>query len=149
MSNAYRIDRYIKKLPMQDHQHHITGPFDITLTAQPPVPAIEAAKLGRQTFDKTFHGDLHAHSQGEMLAAVTAVKGSAGYVAMERVTGTLLGKPGSFVLMHTGTMSQGASLLTIQVVPDSGTDQLTGLTGRMDIQIVDGHHFYTFGFSLP
>jgi hypothetical protein len=128
---------------------HVTGSFDITLTPQSPVPAIEAAKLGRQTFDKTFHGYLSAHSLGEMLAAGTAVKGSAGYAAMERVTGTLQEKKGSFVLMHTGTMSRGASQLAIQVVPDSGTDALIGLTGTMDIQITDGKHFYTFDFVLP
>ena len=130
-------------------QHHVTGSFDITLTPQSPVPAIESAKLGRQTFDKTFHGDLSAHSLGEMLAAGTAVKDSAAYVAMERVTGTLQGKSGSFVLMHTGTRNRGASQLAIQVVPDSGTDALTGLSGAMDIQIREGQHFYTFDFSLP
>ena len=131
------------------HQHHITGPFDVSLTPQAPAPAIEAAKLGRQTLDKTFHGDLSAHSLGEMLAAGTDVKGSAGYVAIERVTGTLLGKPGSFVLMHTGVMNRGTPQLTVQVVPDSGTDALAGLTGQMGIQITGGQHVYTFDFTLP
>ena len=128
---------------------HITGRFDVKLTPQTASPGIEAAKLGRQTLDKQFHGDLNAHSLGEMLAAGTEVKGSAGYVAIERVTGTLLGKKGSFVLMHTGTMNRGQAQLTVQVVPDSGTDELTGLNGHMDIQIGSGQHLYTFDFSLP
>lgn len=130
-------------------QHHITGSFDVKLTPQEAAPAIESAKLGRQTLGKTFHGDLNATSLGEMLAAGTEVKGSAGYIAIERVTGTLLGKPGSFVLMHAGVMNRGTPQLTVQVVPDSGTDALTGLTGQMGIQITDGKHFYTFDFMLP
>lgn len=130
-------------------QHHITGNFDVTLTPQAASPAIEAAKLGRQTLGKTFHGDLNATSLGEMLAAMTEVKGSAGYVAIERVTGTLLGKKGSFVLMHTGVMNRGTPQLTVQVVPDSGTDELAGLTGQMGIQITGGQHVYTFDFALP
>ena len=84
---------------MQSQHHHITGNFDVKLTPQAAAPAIESAKLGRQTLDKTFYGDLNATSLGEMLAAMTEVKGSAGYVAIERVTGTLLGKKGSFALM--------------------------------------------------
>ena len=128
---------------------HITGTFDVKLTPQPAPPAVESAKLGRNTLDKTFHGDLSAHSLGEMLAAGTEVKGSAGYVAIERVTGTLMGKKGSFVLMHTGTMNRGVPQLTVQVVPDSGTDELSGLTGQMGIQINAGQHVYTFDFTLP
>ena len=130
-------------------QLHITGNFDVKLTPQVTAPAMAGAKLARQTLDKTFHGDLEAHSLGEMLATFTEVKGSAGYVAMERVTGTLLGKKGSFVLMHTGVMNRGASQLTVQVVPDSGTDELVGLIGQMGIQVTDGKHVYTFDFSLP
>lgn len=130
-------------------QHHITGSFDVQLTPQAAAPAIASAKLGRQTIDKAFHGDLNATSLGEMLAAMTEIKGSAGYVAIERVTGTLLGKKGSFVLMHTGVMNRGAAQLTVQVIPDSGTDELTGLTGQMGIQITEGKHFYTFDFELP
>nr|WP_295776476.1 DUF3224 domain-containing protein [Rhodoferax sp.] len=130
-------------------QHIITGNFDVKFTPQAAAPAIEAAKLGRQTLDKTFHGDLSAHSLGEMLAAMTEVKGSAGYVALERVTGTLMGRQGSFVLMHTGVMNRGTPQLTVQVVPDSGTDELVGLVGQMDIQINAGQHVYTFDFTLP
>ncbi|MES2949532.1 MAG: DUF3224 domain-containing protein [Pseudomonadota bacterium] len=134
---------------MQHQQHHITGSFDVKLTPQAATPAITSAQLGRQTLDKTFHGDLNATGLGEMLAAMTEVKGSAGYVAIERVIGTLVGKKGSFVLMHTGVMNRGTPQLTVQVVPDSGTDELTGLTGQMGIQITEGKHFYTFDFSLP
>jgi hypothetical protein len=130
-------------------QQHVTGSFDVKLTPQAATPAIESAQLGRQTLDKQFHGDLSAYSLGEMLAAGTAIKGSAGYVAIERVTGTLLGKKGSFVLMHTGIMNRGTPQLTVQVVPDSGTDELIGLTGQMGIQITGGQHVYTFDFTLP
>ncbi len=129
--------------------HHITGKFEVKLEPQAATPGIEAAKLGRQTIDKQFIDDLDAHSLGEMLAAGTQTKGSAGYVAMERVTGTLLGRAGSFVLMHTGTMNRGQPQLMVQVVPDSGTEELTGLSGQMGIQITDGQHFYTFDFTLP
>lgn len=130
-------------------QQHITGNFDVKLTPQTAAPAIESAKLGRNTLDKTFHGDLSAQSVGEMLAAMTEVKGSAGYVAMERVTGTLMGRQGSFVLMHTGVMNRGTPQLTVQVVPDSGTGELVGLTGQMGIQVNAGQHVYTFDFTLP
>jgi len=104
--------------------------------------------LGRMSLDKQFHGDLDATSKGEMLSAGTNVKGSAGYVAIERVSGTLQGHKGSFVLQHSGTMTRGVSQLTITVVPDSGTGQLTGLAGKMNINIVDGKHFYDFEYAL-
>jgi hypothetical protein len=125
------------------------GPFDVKLTPQPPAPGIEAAHLGRQTIDKQFHGDLEATSLGEMIAAMSSVQGSAGYVAMERVTGVLHGKQGSFVLQHTGIMNRGASSLVITVVPDSGADALTGLTGTMQIRIEEGKHSYIFDYDLP
>ena len=104
--------------------------------------------LGRMSLDKQFHGDLDATSKGEMLSAGTNVKGSAGYVAIERVGGTLQGRKGSFVLQHSGTMTRGVPQLSISVVPDSGTGQLTGLTGKMNINIVDGKHFYDFEYAL-
>jgi hypothetical protein len=100
------------------------------------------------TIDKQFHGDLAGTSQGQMLSAMTAVQGSAGYVAIEKVTGTLHGKSGSFVLQHHGTMTRGAPALTITVVPDSGTDQLSGLTGHMTIKLTDGKHFYEFEYTI-
>ena len=97
--------------------------------------------------DKQFQGDLTGSSKGEMLTAMTETKGSAGYVAIERVTGTLHGRRGSFVLQHSGTMTRGAPHLVITVVPDSGTDQLTGLSGTMTITIADGKHSYTFSIT--
>ena len=126
-----------------------TGPFDVKLAPQPPAPGIESANLGRQTIDKQFHGALEATSLGEMIAAMGGVQGSAGYVAMERVTGVLRGKRGTFVLQHTGIMDRGAPSLVITVVPDSGTDALTGLTGTMTIQIEQGKHSYVLDYDLP
>jgi hypothetical protein len=121
-----------------------TGTFEVTLTPQGTNPHV-----GRLSLDKTFHGDLEATSQGEMLAHRTAVNGSAGYVAMEHVTGALGGRSGSFVLQHSGTMTRGDARLTVTVVPDSGTDALTGLTGTMDIDVSGGGHAYTFRYELP
>jgi hypothetical protein len=125
------------------------GPFEVKLSPQPAAPGIEAARLGRQMLDKRFRGDLDATSLGEMLSAGGNVQGSAGYVAMERVTGVLHGKRGSFVLQHTGIMDRGKPTLSITVVPDSGEDELLGLQGSMQIQIEQGKHFYTFDYSLP
>lgn len=109
----------------------------------------DGSTLGRYSLDKQYHGDLEAMSKGEMLTAGSSVKGSAGYVAMERVSGTLNGRKGTFVLQHTGTMNRGTSSLTVSVVPDSGTDQLAGLTGTMTIIIADGKHSYEFEGTLP
>jgi uncharacterized protein DUF3224 len=125
-----------------------TGAFDVTLTPQPSDDKADDGALGRLSLDKRFHGDLQATSKGQMLTAGTAVKGSAGYVAIERVSGTLLGKSGTFVLQHSGTMTRGEPQLTITVVPDSGTGGLTGLTGRMTIMIADGTHSYAFEYTL-
>jgi len=125
------------------------GPFEVKLAPQPAAPGIESANLGRMTIDKQFQGDLEATSLGEMLSAMGQVQGSAGYVAIERVTGSLHGKQGSFVLQHYGIMDRGAPQMTITVVPDSGTDALAGLSGSMQIQIEDGKHSYTFDYSLP
>jgi len=98
--------------------------------------------------DKQFHGDLEATSKGQMLTAGTAVKGSAGYVAIERVSGALHGRSGTFALQHSGTMTRGAPQLTITVVPDSGTGELLGLAGKMAIKIEDGKHSYDFEYTL-
>jgi hypothetical protein len=98
---------------------------------------------------KQFHGGLEASSRGEMLAATTSVKGSAGYVAMEVVTGSLNGRVGTFVLQHSGTMTRGVPNLAVTVVPDSGTGKLSGLAGVMAINIADGNHSYDFQFTLP
>jgi Protein of unknown function (DUF3224) len=123
-----------------------TGPFDVKLT-----PQQEGADMpvGRMTIDKQFHGDLEATSKGQMLMASGTVQGSAGYVAIEKVTGTLHGRRGSFYLQHNATMTRGAGELAIIVIPDSGTDDLSGLTGRMNIIIEDGKHSYDFDYMLP
>ena len=121
-----------------------TGTFTVKMTPQ----ECSEATLGRMTLDKRFEGDLDATSKGEMLAAGTAVKSSAGYVALERVTGALAGKSGTFGLQHNGTMTRGAPSLTIAVVPDSGTGELTGLSGSMTIEIAAGVHSYVFTYAL-
>jgi hypothetical protein len=120
------------------------GPFDVKLSPQ----AADDATLGRMSIDKQLHGDLEGSSKGQMLTAGTSVTGSAGYVAIERVAGTLHGRSGTFVLQHSGTMTRGAPQLTITVVPDSGTDQLVGLAGAMTITITDGKHFYEFEYTI-
>jgi hypothetical protein len=128
--------------------NHATGPFDVKLTPQNDKYA--GPPLGRMTLDKHFHGDLEATSEGQMLSVTTEVKGSAGYVAIERVTGTLQGRTGSFVLQHSATMNRGTPHLLITVVPDSGTGQLEGITGKMTINIAaDGKHSYDFEYTLP
>lgn len=127
-----------------------TGPFDVKLNPLPAYETAPEAMLARMSIDKQFRGDLEATSKGEMLSAGTSVKGSAGYVAIERVTGTLNGRRGSFVLQHNGTMNRGAPQLTVTVVPDSGTDQLVGLSGTMAIVIAPGgKHSYEFDYTLP
>jgi len=125
------------------------GRFTVTLAPQPLSDVAEGATLGRMSIDKVFSGDLDGSSRGEMLSVMGAVKGSAGYVAMERVTATLHGHHGSFALQHSGAMDRGAPSLSVSVVPDSGTDELIGLSGRMQIEITGGEHFYTFEYVLP
>ena len=124
------------------------GPFEVKLTPLEPQPPQQPAPIGRMSLDKQFHGDLEAVSQGQMLAAGTAVKGSAGYVALEVVSGSLDGRSGSFVLQHNGIMNRGVPLLSITVVPDSGTDELAGLAGEMKIDVQDGKHTYVFEYSI-
>jgi Protein of unknown function (DUF3224) len=121
------------------------GTFQVKLN---PQASDGDARLGRLSIDKQFQGDLEATSKGEMLTGGTVVKGSAGYVAIELVTGTLHGRSGTFILQHTGTMDRGKPSLSVTVVPDSGTDELTGLTGKMAINIADGKHSYEFEYTL-
>jgi hypothetical protein len=125
-----------------------SGSFEVKLTPQPPDAGQEGSTVGRMLIDKQFHGDLEAVSKGQMLAFRSAVEGSAGYVAIEEVSGTLSGRRGTFVLQHSGTMTRGEPHLSLHVVPDSGTDQLAGLSGSMSIDIRDGGHSYTFEYSL-
>jgi hypothetical protein len=127
---------------------HATGPFDVTLA--PQTAANADSGIARMTIDKQFHGQLEAASVGQMLSAMGTVKGSAGYVAIEKVTGTLNGRKGSFVLQHNATMDRGKPELNIIVVPDSGTGELEGLSGKMSIEIAPGgKHSYKFDYTLP
>lgn len=128
---------------------HARGTFDVTITPQPAGGTGDSAAVGHMSMSKRFQGDLEATSQGQMLAVGTAVEGSAGYVAMEQVSGTLHGRSGTFALQHSGTMTRGAPHLAVTVVPDSGTAQLAGLAGAMTIDIVDGEHRYDFTYTLP
>lgn len=125
--------------------HTASGKFEVKLTPQADG---EDSGVGRMTIDKQFHGDLDATSQGQMLAARSSVKGSAGYVAMERVSGRLGGRVGTFVLQHSGTMTRGEPQLSVTVVPDSGTGDLTGLSGKMVIENAEGQHSYVFEYSI-
>ena len=127
----------------------ISGTFDVkmeplTYSGQPQ----EGIQIARMLLDKTFHGDLSATSKGEMLSAVTPVKGSAGYVVIEQTVGTLMGKKGSFILQHFGIMKRGEPRLILEVVPDSGTGELTDLSGTMEIVIKEGQHYYEFEYEL-
>jgi hypothetical protein len=128
---------------------HATGPFEVKLAPLDPAFKTEDNALGRMSIDKQFHGDLEATSKGEMLTAGNPSKGSAGYVAEEHVTGTLHGRSGSFSLQHNATMDNGNFQLNIIVVPGSGTGQLAGLSGTMNIIIKDGKHSYDFAYTLP
>jgi hypothetical protein len=125
--------------------HTASGTFDVTLT---PLD-IDGELMGRQLIDKRFHGALDAVSSGQMLSAGTATKGSAVYVAIERVRGHLDGRAGSFVLHHTGVMDHGAPSLSIAVAPDSGTEALEGLAGSMTIVVEGGRHQYVMTYDLP
>lgn len=130
---------------------HAKGPFDVKLNPQPLALEDdgEGATRARLSIDKRYHGDLDAGSKGEMLSAMTGTQGSAGYVAIEKVTGTLGGRSGTFVLQHHATMTRGTPQLEIVVVPDSGSGELAGLTGSMNIVIAEGgKHFYEFDYDL-
>ncbi len=126
---------------------HAKGTFDVKVVPQPPDDAA-AGPFGRLFLDKQFHGDLAATSKGQMIAAGTAVEGSGAYVALEIVTGTLGGRRGSFILQHNGTMAKNVPTLVVTVVPDSGTDELTGLTGSMKIIINGSKHSYELEYKL-
>ncbi len=126
-----------------------TGPFEVSLK---PLPVEnqpgDGNSLGRMSIEKQYHGDLEGVGTGQMLTGGTAIKTSAAYVAIEQVAGSLKGREGSFILQHTGTMTRGAPSLAIIVVPDSGTDQLEGLKGTMEIIIEAGKHSYQLDYTL-
>lgn len=128
--------------------NHASGSFEVNLTPRGPEEGVGDPTVGRMAITKQFHGGLEAVSRGQMLTAMTDVEGSAGYVAIERVTGTLDGRDGTFALQHSGTMTRGVPQLAITVVPDSGTGELAGLAGRMTIDIADGKHTYNFEYTL-
>jgi len=127
----------------------VSGEFQVKL--QPMdfyAKGAEGINFGRMSIDKTFAGALEATSKGEMLSAMTPTKGSAGYVAIEQVIGSLSGKKGSFVLQHFGTMNRGKDSLVLEVIPDSGAGELTGLSGKMLIKVENGKHLYEFEYEL-
>ena len=126
----------------------IRGTFTVKMAPLPGDDSTGGTAIGRMSLDKQFQGDLDAHSSGQMIAHSTATPGSAGYVAMEQVKGTLGGKRGSFVLQHFATMNRGTPSLTLSVVPDSGTEELAGLSGSMQIIIENKQHFYDFDYTL-
>ncbi len=128
---------------------HAAGTFEVKMQPQGEGDVAEGSSLGRMSLDKRFSGDLEASGKGEMLAARSDVPTSAAYVAIERVSGSLHGREGSFVLVHTGVMTRDVQRLVIEVVPDTGTGQLQGLTGTLGIRIEDGRHYYDFEYSLP
>jgi hypothetical protein len=125
------------------------GSFEVDMHREPPFDAAEGIALSRASVDKRFSGALHGTSKAQMLSALTPTQGSAAYVAVERIEGTLDGKRGTFVAVHTGVMNRGTPSLTITIVPDSGTGELSGIAGKMSIQIVEGRHFYEMDYTLP
>ncbi len=126
-----------------------TGSFEVNLQPLSNAEVSSDALLGRMLLTKKFSGDLAASARGQMLSAGTSTKGSAGYVAIDHVTGTLDGRSGSFLLQHSGSMQRGVPTLSIKVIPDSGTEELAGIAGTLSINIVDGKHFYDFLYSFP
>lgn len=130
--------------PMQ----HAAGTFDVKITPQKD-EGVGDATIGRMGIDKQYHGDLVGTGLGQMLAGMGEVKDSGAYVAIERVTGTVHGRTGSFAVHHLGVMDRGAQRLVITVIPDSGTGDFVGITGTMTIEIKGGSHYYTLDYTLP
>ena len=140
---------WLKGQGRKTRMQQATGTFEVKLVPQKADNAqAEAAGLGRMALDKQFLGALEAVGQGEMLSILDREKGSGGYVAMERVTGTLDGRKGSFILQHDATMNRGEAEMNIVVVPDTGTGQLAGISGSMTVKIDGGQHYYYFDYSL-
>jgi hypothetical protein len=126
-----------------------TGSFEVNLQSLSNAEVSSDVLLGRMLLTKKFTGDLAASARGQMLSAGTSTKGSAGYVAIDHVTGMLDGRSGSFLLQHSGSMQRGVPTLSIKVIPDSGTEGLAGIAGTLSINVVDGKHFYDFLYSFP
>jgi Protein of unknown function (DUF3224) len=125
------------------------GTFEVKMAPQPAEEGIGDPSIGRMGLDKQYHGDMEATGNGQMLAMRTGVEGSAGYVALERISGALHGRRGEFALQHSGTMTRGTPQLSVTVVPDSGSGELLGLAGTLTITQTDGKHFYAFEYTLP
>ncbi|MEK8052064.1 DUF3224 domain-containing protein [Ideonella sp. DXS22W] len=126
-----------------------TGTFEVQMTPQGQADTADGNALGEMRLDKRFSGDLSGTGAGRMLTALTTTQGSAGYVAIERFTGSLHGLSGSFVFQHSGSMDRTTRQLSITVVPDSGTGELSGLRGQFMIEIEGGVHRYRFEYTLP
>lgn len=131
------------------HAEHVEGAFDIKMSPASAPEHEGRTATGRMLLEKQYSGELQAAGKGEMLTAMTDTKGSAAYVAIERITGTLKGKAGSFVVQHAGTMRGGDSRLSVTIVPDSGTGELAGISGRMSLKQVDRKHRYELDYELP
>ena len=125
-----------------------SGTFTVKIIPQAADESVGDPTVGRLSLDKQFSGDLEASSKGQMLAVRTEIQGSAGYVAMERVIGTLHGQSGTFALQHSGTMTRGAAHLSVTVVPDSGTGELAGIAGTMTITLAEGKHSYDLDYTI-
>jgi len=125
------------------------GTFEVTIIPQSHQEGVGDSSVARMALVKVFSGEMNGTGNGQMLAYRSAVSGSAGYVAMEKVQGTMNGRTGSFILQHNGTMNRGEPLLTIKIVPDSGAEQLTGISGEMLLKIEEGKHYYEFQYMLP
>lgn len=138
-------------LPKESSMHHATGTFEVKMQPQGEVgPAgSDGNTLGRMSLDKTFSGDLVGSGSGEMLAARSSVPTSAAYVAIERVTGSLDGKAGTFVLVHRGVMHGDTQQLEVLIAPDSGTGALAGIAGKLGIRVEGGKHYYDLDYTLP
>ena len=128
---------------------HAAGAFDVKMSPASAPQHEGRTATGRMLLEKQYSGELQASGKGEMLTAMTDTKGSAAYVAIERITGTLNGKAGSFVVQHAGTMRGGDSQLAVTIVPDSGSGELSGISGRMSLKQVDRKHRYEIDYVLP
>ena len=127
---------------------HAQGTFEVTITPQ-PLEGVGDPSVGRMIIEKQYHGELQGSSKGQMLAVGTPIDGSAGYVAMERVIGSVHGRHGSFALQHHGILNRGTPQLSVTIVPDSGTDALAGIAGRLEITVAEGEHAYLLDYTLP
>ena len=125
------------------------GPMEVNMQPEPPFLEQDGLTLNRNAVTKTFHGDMAGTSEAQMIAAFTATPGSAGYVAIEHFTGSVGGKSGSFVMQHSGTMNRGDARLTVSIVPDSGSGDLAGISGTMEIDNADGQHSYVLDYDIP